>query len=553
MCLSALIGIAVIFLLNSHACNSLSSVILDQLVWYLKSVKLVALKLSPLTLDVLYRMTDKMIIALDQGTTSSRAVLFDFEADIVDVSQKEFTQHFPKPGWVEHDANEIWDSQFGVLQSLVANNQLRPADIAAIGITNQRETTVIWNKTTGEPVYNAIVWQDRRTAAKCDEITAAGWKDKIQQKTGLVIDAYFSATKVQWILDNVEGARVQAEAGELLFGTIDTWVIWKLTEGAVHATDPSNAARTMLLDINTGQWDDELLDLFTVPKSMLPELKDSSDDFGSVTFQSQDVPIAGVAGDQQAALFGQNCFEKGMAKNTYGTGCFMLMNTGHERVDSQSGLLSTIAWSLDGKITYALEGSVFIAGAAVQWLRDELKFIESASESEALAMQANPESDVVVVPAFAGLGAPHWDMYARGAIFGLTRDSGQAEIAKATLQSLAYQIYDVLQAMQIDSGIELSQLNVDGGAIANNFLAQFQADVLQRPVNRPKVLESTALGAAYLAGLKVGYWSMDDLSKVRETERKFDPIISAEDIQALLKQWHKAVKRSQQWIDIDDE
>ena len=552
MYLSALKGIAVIFF-NPHAFNSLSCVVLDQLVWYRKSVKLVALKLSPLTLDVLYLMTEKMIIALDQGTTSSRAVLFDFAADIVDVSQKEFTQHFPKPGWVEHDANEIWDSQFGVLQSLVASNQLRPADIAAIGITSQRETTVIWNKTTGEPVYNAIVWQDRRTAAKCDEITAAGWKDKIQQKTGLVIDAYFSATKVQWILDNVEGAREQAEAGELLFGTIDTWVIWKLTEGAVHATDRSNAARTMLLDINTGQWDDELLDLFTVPKSMLPELKDSSDDFGSVTFQSQDVPIAGVAGDQQAALFGQTCFEKGMAKNTYGTGCFMLMNTGHERVDSQSGLLSTIAWSLDGKITYALEGSVFIGGAAVQWLRDELKFIESASESEALAMLANPESDVVVVPAFAGLGAPHWDMYARGAIFGLTRDSGQAEIAKATLQSLAYQIYDVLQAMQIDSGIELRQLNVDGGAIANNFLAQFQADVLQRPVNRPKVLESTALGAAYLAGLKVGYWTLDDLSKVRETERKFDPIISDEDIQALLKQWHKAVKRSQQWIDIDDE
>ena len=498
-------------------------------------------------------MTEKMIIALDQGTTSSRAVLFNFEADIVDVSQQEFTQHFPKPGWVEHDANEIWDSQFGVLQRLVANNQLRPTDIAAIGITNQRETTVVWNKATGEPVYNAIVWQDRRTAAKCDEITAAGWKDKIQQKTGLVIDAYFSATKVQWILDNVDGARQQAEAGELLFGTIDTWVIWKLTEGAVHATDRSNAARTMLLDINTGDWDDELLELFNVPRAMLPQLKDSSDDFGSVTFQSQDVSITGVAGDQQAALFGQTCFEKGMAKNTYGTGCFMLMNTGHKRVDSQSGLLSTVAWSMDGKITYALEGSVFIAGAAVQWLRDELKFIESASDSEALAMQANPESDVVVVPAFAGLGAPYWDMYARGTIFGLTRDSGQAEIAKATLQSLAYQIYDVLKAMQIDSGIELSQLNVDGGAIANDFLAQFQADVLLRPVIRPRVLESTALGAAYLAGLKVGYWSMDDLTKVREIERTFEPKMDNEQVQSLLKQWHKAVKRSQQWIDIDDE
>ncbi len=493
-----------------------------------------------------------MIIALDQGTTSSRAVLFNHSAEIVDVSQQEFTQHFPKPSWVEHDANEIWSSQFTVLQKLVANNQLRPTDIAAIGITNQRETTVVWNKQTGEPVHNAIVWQDRRTAAKCDEIRAAGWADKIQQKTGLVIDAYFSASKIQWILDNVEGARESAEAGDLLFGTVDTWVIWKLTEGAVHATEPSNAARTMLLNINTGEWDDELLELFTIPRAMLPEVRNSSDDFGAVTFQGQDVPIAGVAGDQQAALFGQTCFEKGMAKNTYGTGCFMLMNTGHERIDSERGLLSTIAWSIDGKMTYALEGSVFIAGAAVQWLRDELEFIESASESEALALQANPESDVVVVPAFAGLGAPHWDMYARGAIFGLTRDSGQPEIAKATLQSLAYQIFDVLNAMQDDSGIELSQLNVDGGAIANDFLAQFQADVLQKPVTRPKVLESTALGAAYLAGLKVGYWQWSDLTKVREIEREFTPKLSTETITALLKQWHKAVERSKSWIETDE-
>lgn len=497
-------------------------------------------------------MSDKMIIALDQGTTSSRAVLFDHAADIVDVSQQEFTQHFPKPGWVEHDANEIWSSQFMVLQKLVANNQLRPNDIAAIGITNQRETTIVWNKHTGEPVHNAIVWQDRRTAAKCDEIRAAGWADKIQQKTGLVIDAYFSASKVQWILENVEGARAAADAGDLLFGTVDTWIIWKLTEGAVHATEPSNAARTMLFNINTGQWDDELIELFNVPRSMLPQVRDSSDDFGAVTFQGQDVAIAGVAGDQQAALFGQTCFEKGMAKNTYGTGCFMLMNTGAERIDSKRGLLSTIAWSIDGKISYALEGSVFIAGAAVQWLRDELKFIESAGDSEALALQANPESDVVVVPAFAGLGAPHWDMYARGAIFGLTRDSGQAEIAKATLQSLAYQIFDVLNAMQDDSNIELSQLNVDGGAIANDFLAQFQADVLQKPVTRPKVLESTALGAAYLAGLKVGYWQMSDLTKVREIDQQFTPKLSAETVAALLKQWHKAVERSKSWIEADD-
>ena len=497
-------------------------------------------------------MTQQLIIALDQGTTSSRAVLFNHDADIVDVSQQEFTQHFPKPGWVEHDANEIWDSQFMVLQKLAANNQLTPSDIAAIGITNQRETTVVWNKKTGEPVYNAIVWQDRRTAAQCDALAAKGWKDTIQEKTGLVIDAYFSASKVQWILDNVDGARASADAGDLVFGTVDTWVIWKLTEGKVHATDLSNAARTMLLNINTGEWDQELLELFTIPASMLPELKDSSDDFGAVSFQGQDVPIAGVAGDQQAALFGQTCFEKGMAKNTYGTGCFMLMNTGHERIDSESGLLSTIAWSLNGKITYALEGSVFIAGAAVQWLRDELEFIECASDSEALALQANPESDVVVVPAFAGLGAPHWDMYARGAIFGLTRDSGRPEIAKATLQSLAYQIFDVLKAMEHDSGIALSQLNVDGGAIANNFLAQFQADVLQKPVTRPKVLESTALGAAYLAGLKVGYWEMADLIKVREIDREFAPKLNADEINALLKQWHKAVERSKEWIDKDE-
>jgi len=503
-------------------------------------------------IDIGGKVTQQMIIALDQGTTSSRAVLFNHAAEIVDVSQQEFTQHFPKPGWVEHDANEIWDTQFSVLQKLVANNQLTPGDIAAIGITNQRETTVVWNKNTGEPIHNAIVWQDRRTAAKCDEISAAGWKDKIQEKTGLVIDAYFSASKVQWILDNVEGARAQADAGDLLFGTVDTWVIWKLTEGATHATDPSNAARTMLLNINTGEWDDELLELFKVPKSMLPEVRDSSDDFGSVSFQGQNVAIAGVAGDQQAALFGQTCFAKGMAKNTYGTGCFMLMNTGSERIDSKSGLLSTIAWSIDGQITYALEGSVFIAGAAVQWLRDELEFIKTASESEELALAANPESDVVVVPAFAGLGAPYWDMYARGSIFGLTRDSGRPEIAKATLQSLAYQIFDVLKAMQNDSGIELSQLNVDGGAIANNFLAQFQADVLQKPVTRPQVLESTALGAAYLAGLKVGYWKLDDLTKVREVEKTFEPKLEAEVIAGLLKRWHKAVERSKQWVDADE-
>lgn len=496
-------------------------------------------------------MNDQLIIALDQGTTSSRAVLFNHSGEIVDVSQQEFEQHFPKPGWVEHDANEIWHTQLGVLQKLVANNQLRPSDIAGIGITNQRETTVVWNKHTGEPIHNAIVWQDRRTAARCDEITKQGRKDDIQEKTGLVIDAYFSATKLEWILHNVEGAKEQAKAGDLLFGTVDSWVIWKLTEGKVHATDASNASRTMLFNINTGKWDMQLCELFNVPTNMLPEVRDSSADFGNVSFQGQDVPIAGVAGDQQAALFGQTCFDKGMAKNTYGTGCFLLMNTGEERIDSQTGLLSTIAWSLDGKITYALEGSVFIAGAAIQWLRDELEFIESAKESGALARQANPESEVVVVPAFAGLGAPHWDMYARGAVFGLTRDSGRAEITKATLQAVAYQLYDVLEAMQKDSGIELSQLNVDGGAIANNFLAQFQADVLARPVTRPKILESTALGAAFLAGLQTGYWTVDDLRKARQVEREFQPVMDSQKIEQLLKQWRKAVDRSRQWVESD--
>lgn len=496
-------------------------------------------------------MNDQLIVALDQGTTSSRAVLFNHAGEIVDVSQQEFQQHFPKPGWVEHDANEIWDTQFGVLQSLVANNQLRPSDIAGIGITNQRETTVVWNKHNSEPIHNAIVWQDRRTATRCDEITQQGWKEVIQEKTGLVIDAYFSAAKLEWILNNVDGAKEQAQAGDLLFGTVDSWLIWKLTDGKVHATDASNAARTMLFNINTGAWDTELCELFNVPESMLPQVHDSSANFGYVAFQGQELPIAGVAGDQQAALFGQTCFDKGMAKNTYGTGCFLLMNTGAERIDSKSGLLSTVAWSLDSKITYALEGSVFIAGAAVQWLRDELQFIDSASDSENLALEANPESEVVVVPAFAGLGAPHWDMYARGAIFGLTRDSGRAEIAKATLQAVAYQLYDVLEAMQTDSGIELSQLNVDGGAIANNFLAQFQADVLARPVTRPKILESTALGAAFLAGLHTGYWSIDDLKKVRQVEHEFQPRMDSKAVGRLLKQWRKAVDRSRQWVESD--
>lgn len=493
-------------------------------------------------------MTKKYIVALDQGTTSSRAVLFGKDAEIEDVSQREFKQYFPKPDWVEHDPLEIWDSQQAVLKSLLSN--IAPSSIAAIGITNQRETTIVWDRVTGEPVYNAIVWQDRRAASICEEIERQGWKSKIQRKTGLIIDAYFSASKVKWILDNVEGVRERAEYGNLIFGTVDSWLIWKFTNGRLHLTDRSNASRTMLFNINTLDWDDELLDLFTIPRSMLPAVKDSADDFGFIDVEGHAIPIAGVAGDQQAALFGQACFDRGMAKNTYGTGCFMLMNTGSKRIESKSGLLTTIAWSIDGKPTYALEGSVFIAGAAVQWLRDELEFFESASQSEDLALEASPESDVVVVPAFAGLGAPYWDTYARGAIFGLTRDSGRPEIAKATLQSLAYQVFDIFELMQKESGVELSQLNVDGGAIANNFLAQFQADVLQKSVDRPKIVESTALGAAYLAGLRSGFWSWTDLKRLREIDRRFEPVIKADAVALLLKKWHKAVERTKQWVDV---
>jgi glycerol kinase len=494
-------------------------------------------------------MSQPYIVSLDQGTSSSRAVLIDHNGAIVDIQQKEFEQHYPKPGWVEHDPNEIWRTQFGVLQQLAVNHHLTPDDIAAIGITNQRETVVVWNKRTGEPIYNAIVWQDRRTAEYCDTLKAQGLEEVIKNKTGLVIDAYFSASKVKWILDSVSSARAAAERGDLLMGTIDTWLVWNLTEGKVHATDMSNASRTMLLNINTGAWDPELLDIFGIPESMLPEIKNSSDDFGFVGFQGKKVPISGVAGDQQAALFGQACFEKGMAKNTYGTGCFMLMNTGDAKIASQNGLLTTIAWSLNGKICYALEGSVFIAGAAVQWLRDELQIIEHARETETLAQEANALSDVVVVPAFAGLGAPHWDMYARGAIFGLTRDSGKQEIAAATLQSLAFQTHDVLNAMQQDCGFELTQLNVDGGAIANDYLAQFQADVIQKTVSRPESLESTALGAAYLAGMQVGLWSLSDLVALRKTEAEFDVLMSADDAQRRLAKWHKAVERARDWVE----
>ena len=438
----------------------------------------------------------KYIIAIDQGTTSSRAVVFDEEAKIVGIAQKEFAQHFPESGWVEHDPMEIWESQWEVFEQVIKENNIEASDIAAIGITNQRETTVVWDKNTGEPVFNAIVWQDRRTASICDELKEQGLEPYIKENTGLVVDAYFSGTKIKWILDTVDGARAKAENGELLFGTIDTWLIWKLTKGAVHATDYSNASRTLVYNIKELKWDTKLLEALNIPEKMLPEVRNSSGEFGTIDYNGASIPIMGVAGDQQAALFGQACFQPGMAKNTYGTGCFMLMNTGDKLFNSKNGLLTTLAWGIDGKVTYALEGSIFIAGAAIQWLRDGLQLFTDAAESEALANSAGDSDDVYVVPAFTGLGAPYWDMYARGAIFGLTRDSGKEQITKATLQSLAYQTKDVLDAMQDDAGIELKTLQVDGGACANNYLMQFQADILGKVVDRPEVIESTAVGAA---------------------------------------------------------
>ncbi|PCH65738.1 MAG: glycerol kinase [Bacteroidetes bacterium] len=492
-------------------------------------------------------MENKYIIALDQGTTSSRAVLFNSKGKIEGVSQKEFTQHFPKPGWVEHDPMEIWNSQWEVFNLLIKENNVKPSEIAAIGITNQRETTIVWDKHTGQPIFNAIVWQDRRTAPICESLKSDGLETYVKENTGLVIDAYFSGTKIKWILDNVDGARKKAEEGNLLFGTVDTWLIWKLTDGEIHATDYSNASRTMLYNINELCWDKKLLEALDVPESMLPEVRDSSGHFGELAFEGVNIPIAGVAGDQQAALFGQACFEQGMAKNTYGTGCFMLMNTGEKLHHSESGLLTTIAWGLDGKITYALEGSIFIAGAAIQWLRDGLKIIDSAPESEELAKKAGDSNSVYVVPAFAGLGAPYWDMYARGAIFGLTRDTGREHIVKATLESLAYQTKDVLDAMQKDSGIQLKKLQVDGGACANDLLMQFQADILGGEVERPEVIESTALGAAYLAGISVGLWKKEEILSQRSVDELFIPNMDDNKREALYKGWQKAVKRVMKW------
>jgi glycerol kinase len=489
-----------------------------------------------------------MIVAFDQGTTSSRAVLFDADGMVRGIAQKEFPQIYPRAGWVEHDPQALLASQWEVFTEVMGAAGGTSNDLAAVGITNQRETTVVWDRATGEPVCNAIVWQDRRTDRICEQLRADGLESMIRERTGLVIDPYFSGTKIRWILDNIPDARKRAEAGELLFGTVDTWLIWNLTRGRVHATDPSNASRTLLYNIRDLEWDQDLLDALNVPRCMMPEVRESSGDFGEIDFRGIRVPIRGVAGDQQAALFGQACTAPGMAKNTYGTGCFLLMNTGPRLYTSEAGLLSTVAWQMNGTVSYALEGSILVAGAAVQWLRDGLRIIDSAPESETLARAAGDGDDVVVVPAFAGLGAPYWDMYARGAIFGLTRDSGREQIARATLQSLAFQTRDVLDAMQRDTGITLRQLQVDGGACANDFLMQFQADILGVAVERPQLIESTAQGAAYLAGIAAGIWNPDRIRALRKTDRLFKPAMDADRRDALIAQWNEAVRRTMHWL-----
>lgn len=492
----------------------------------------------------------KYLIALDQGTTSSRCIIFDKQGNIINVAQKEFTQIFPHPGWVEHDPMEIWSSQLAVLTEAKARCNVDVSDIAAIGITNQRETTIVWDRHTGQPVYNAIVWQCRRTAEYCDQLKAKGLEETIRAKTGLIIDAYFSGTKVRWILENVEGAREKAERGDLLFGTVDSWLIWKLTKGKCHVTDYTNASRTMLFNIHTLEWDDEILRELGIPKSMLPEVKPSSYVYGNVDeeFLGGEIPIAGIAGDQQAALFGQCCFESGLVKNTYGTGCFILMNTGEKAVDSKNGLLTTIAWGVDGKVEYALEGSVFVAGAAIQWLRDGLRMIDNAAFTETYANKVPDSAGVYVVPAFVGLGAPYWDQYARGIIVGLTRGVEKEHFIRATVESLAYQSYDVMKAMEADAGVVLKELHVDGGASANNFLMQFQSDILGIDVLRPKVIESTALGAVYLAGLAVGYYkNKEDIRQNVALDRTFRPKMEESTRQELVGGWKEAVKRSFGW------
>ena len=498
----------------------------------------------------------KYIMALDAGTTSNRCILFDEAGNICSMAQKEFRQIFPNPGWVEHDANEIWSTQLGVAVEAMNMINAKAKDIAAIGITNQRETAIVWNKETGEPVYNAIVWQCRRTSDMADALKAKGLEEKYRQKTGLIIDAYFSATKIKWILDNVEGARELANEGKLLFGTVETWLIWKLTKGRVHVTDYSNASRTMLFNINTLEWDKEILEELDIPENMLPTPVPSSQVYGMAdpSFLGGEIPIAGAAGDQQAALFGQTCFNEGEAKNTYGTGCFLLMNTGEKPVFSKNGLVTTIAWGLDGKVNYALEGSIFVAGASIQWLRDGMRMIDSAADSEYMATKVKNTHGCYVVPAFTGLGAPHWDQYARGTIVGITRGTTKNHIIRATLESIALQVCDVIDAMKADAGIEVRALKVDGGASANNFLMQFQADMIDAPVNRPACVESTAIGAAYLAGLAVGYWdSKEDVIKNQQLDRVFTPCMDSKDRETKRKGWNKAVKYAYGWAKDDEE
>lgn len=494
----------------------------------------------------------KYVIALDQGTTSSRAIIFNHQGEIVNVAQKDFTQHFPEPGWVEHNPEAIWSTQLSVMQEAIAKARVREDEIAAVGITNQRETTMIWDRKTGEPIARAIVWQDRRTARYCDSLKEEHG-EFIRKKTGLVIDAYFSASKVRWLLDNVEGAREKAEKGELAFGTVDSWLVWRLTEGKVHVTDPSNASRTMLFNIHTMQWDDELLELFQVPKSLLPEVKSSSEIYGYVDSRyilGGKVPIAGIAGDQQAALFGQMCTKKGMVKNTYGTGCFLLMNTGEEVVESKNNLLSTVAWKIGDKITYALEGGVFVGGAAIQWVRDGLRAIRTSDAINSLAATVEDNGGVYFVPCLAGMGAPYWDQYARGTIIGITRGTTDAHIARATLEGIALQVHDIVRAMEKDVGQETQEFRVDGGASASDLLMQIQADVFQFDIIRPKVLETTALGAAYLAGLAVGFWnSTEEISDQWQRDRSFSPEMEKEKLEKILRYWNKAVKAAQQWVE----
>lgn len=497
----------------------------------------------------------RYLLALDQGTTSSRAILFDEDQNIVSVAQKEFTQYYPASGWVEHNPMEIYSSIYGVMMEVITQSGIDVHDIAAIGITNQRETTIVWDKATGEPIHNAIVWQDRRTAEYCDSLRAKGLTDIYRAKTGLVIDPYFSGTKIRWMLENIPGAREKAESGELLFGTVETWLIWKLTGGKVHVTDYSNASRTMLYNIVKLEWDEEIMAELGIPRCMLPEVKPSSGIFGhaDAKFLGGEIPIAGVAGDQQSALFGQTCFEAGEAKNTYGTGCFLLMNTGEKPVFSNNGLVTTVAWGRNGKVNYALEGSIFVAGAAIQWLRDEMKLIESAADSEYMAQKVRDTNGCYVVPAFTGLGAPHWDQYARGTIVGLSRGCNKYHIIRATLDSICYQVNDVLAAMQADSGIPLNTLRVDGGASANNYLMQTQADIINAPVARPRCVETTAMGAAFLAGLAVKYWAdTEEIKHSRETEREFYPAISETERGARTAGWNRAVKCAYGWAKEDE-